>query len=112
MFLTPNHLGDYEGCFYFNINHKGLESEEYINKILRLKLIPIFFIHDLIPITHPEFCRAAEKDLHVKRMLNVLRADGGILVNSAFTQQQLAAFAEQNQMALPPTEVAWLSCKF
>lgn len=112
MFLTPNHLGNYEGCFYFNINHKGLEYEEYINKILRLKLIPIFFIHDLIPITHPEFCRAAEKDLHVKRMLNVLRADGGILVNSAFTQQQLAAFAEQNQMALPPTEVAWLSCKF
>lgn len=99
----------YEGCFYFNINHKGIESEQYIEKIQHLKLIPIFFIHDLIPITHPEYCRPLEKDLHISRMLNVLNAGGGILVNSKFTQKELLLFAEQHHLSLPLTEVAWLS---
>lgn len=42
--------------FYLNCSHYGLSNKkQFIWLLSRLPVKPIFFIHDLIPITHPEF---------------------------------------------------------
>ena len=61
------------GSFLFNTGHSGLERNDYPNLLRRMQVSPIFVVHDLIPITHPEYCRAGERDRHIVRMNNVLR---------------------------------------
>lgn len=110
LMVVPENVHNFKGCYYFNINHKGLECEKYIKKINKLGLRVIFFIHDLIPISHSEYCRPEEKEKHEQRMIRALQNASGLLVNSQFTHQQLCHFASQHQLNIPPLEVAWLSC--
>jgi glycosyltransferase involved in cell wall biosynthesis len=58
-------------------------------------------IHDLIPITHPEYCRAGEAARHVERVRNMLASAVGIIGNSQATLDSLAAFAAQEGVATP-----------
>jgi glycosyltransferase involved in cell wall biosynthesis len=66
-------------------------------------------VHDLIPLTHPEYCRPAEREKHVRRMNNALDLAAGIVTNSEATRQELMLYAAQNNRVLPPTEVALLA---
>lgn len=91
------------GSVLMNIGHSGLESPHYTRWIKAHGLRPIYMVHDLIPMTHPEFCRANEAERHTARMRTVLATAAGILTNSAFTQQELARFAERSGLALPRT---------
>ena len=63
-------------------------------------------IHDLIPITHPEYCRAGEAERHAGRVRNMLASAVGIIGNSRATLDSLAAFAGQDGIALPATIAA------
>lgn len=69
---------------------------------------PIYFVHDLIPITHPEYCRAGERDRHIERMRTVLTTGEGVIGNSQATLDELASFAVKERLARPPEIVAWL----
>ena len=96
------------GQVYLNVGHTGLNSP-YIGRWLReQKLLPVFLIHDLIPITNPEFCRDGEADRHHLRMESALRLSSGLIVNSAETGRDLKAFAKDLGLAMPPCVVAWL----
>ncbi len=106
-----SNLQAYKGCYYFNLSHKGLESQAYIEKLKTAQLKPIFFIHDLIPITHPEYCREYEDVLHVQRITRALTVASGVIVNSAYTQHELNIFAAQHHLKQPSTAIAWLSCQ-
>lgn len=46
---------------YLNIGHTGLDAPGLPAWVKRRGLRPLSLIHDLIPITHPEFCRAGER---------------------------------------------------
>lgn len=102
-------LHQYAGCYYFNLNHKGIESTPYIEKLKMLQLKPIFFIHDLIPIYYPEYCREEEKNKHHERVLHMLRAGAGLIVNSNYTKQEVLRFAEEHHVPAPEIMVSWLS---
>lgn len=69
----------------------------------------LVFIHDLIPITHPQYCRAGQEAVHVRRMRQALQAAHGVVVNSHDTARELAAFAAREQLPLPPLCVAPLA---
>lgn len=111
IFLNHEKASAYAGCVYFNINHKGIESKAYIEKIQALKLKPIFFIHDLIPIDYPEYCRESEKRKHTARVIHMLQFGHAIVVNSEFTRKALIHFAQKHQLDVPNISVAWLSSK-
>ena len=95
--------------FLFNTGHSGLEHKEYLQHLQRYALQPIFFVHDLIPISHPEYCRAGEADRHGRRMQTILNSGRGVIVNSAATLTELADYAVARDLVLPPTVLAPLA---
>src|SRR5262249_54083271 len=103
-FVTPA-----RGSVLLNIGHSGLENSHYAAWIKAHDLQAVYMVHDLIPLTHPEFCRANEGKRHAARMRTVLSTAAGIVTNSEFTQQELARFAERSGLALPQTLAAPLA---
>jgi glycosyltransferase involved in cell wall biosynthesis len=71
---------------------------------------PIYLVHDLIPITHPQFCREGEDAKHRARMDMVLQTAAGVVGNSQHTLDTLAAYAKDTSRAMPPVVVAWPGC--
>lgn len=96
------------GQVYLNVGHTGLNSPYLQPWLVRRKLRPLFLIHDLIPITHPQYCREGEAARHEQRMITALRAADGLIFNSAATQIDLANFANARNLPVPPGVVAWL----
>lgn len=97
-----------EGMIYINIGHTGLDAPGLPRWIRRKGLRPVFMIHDLIPITHPEFCRAGEAQRHAARMRNALDCAQGFVTNSQDTLDQLSHFAAAEGHVLPARLVALL----
>ena len=97
------------GAILFNTGHMGLADEHYARGLRKCGVRPVFMVHDLIPITHPEFCRPGELERHRRRMQNVLRLGHGIVTNSQDTLASLAAFARSVGQPMPPTVVAPLA---
>lgn len=95
--------------FLLNTGHSGLEKKDYGHRLQRSGLKPLFFVHDLIPVTHPEYCRPGESGRHRARMNMVLGAGHGVITNSAATLEELAAYARANGLLMPPSVTALLA---
>jgi len=93
---------------YFNLSHTGIEDPTFCDWVRRRHLRPIFFVHDLIPLTHPEYCRPGGLERHAHRLTNMLKVGAGLVANSNDTLQQLVQFAARHQQAMVPAEVALL----
>lgn len=93
---------------YLNVGHTGLDRPQFRNWITRAGVRPVFFIHDLIPITHPEHCREGEEEKHRQRMRTALETGTGIIGNSRATLDQLNEFAAKEDLAQLPQIWSWL----
>jgi len=82
------------GRLYLNVGHTGLDDPKLREWIARSAVRPIFLIHDLIPITNPEFCRDGERDRHQARINTVLDTAAGVIGNSEATIRDLRAYAD------------------
>lgn len=94
--------------FYFNVGHTSLNTPEILTSLNAQGIEPIVMLHDLIPVTHPEFCRPGDGDKHRRRVLNALNHASRILVNSQYTADEVLAFADREALKAPPIEVAHL----
>lgn len=99
------------GLLYLNIGHTGLNSPGLADWLGRRGWRPVFLVHDLIPLSHPEFCRAGEAERHGLRIKAVLASAAGVIANSAATRDELTAFARRSGLPAPPTMVAWLGAE-
>ena len=97
------------GRFLFNTGHSGLESNDYVTMLRQQRVKPIFMVHDLIPLTHPQYCRAGEHERHLTRLHNAVRVASGIVCNSQATLDGLRGLCDQQSWALPPAAVALLA---
>jgi glycosyltransferase involved in cell wall biosynthesis len=103
----PGHVrGDQ---IYMNLGHSGLENPSLGRWLRRTGPRPVFMVHDLIPLTHAEYCRAGESARHVARMESILRMGAGVLANSQATRDELLAFAKARGLPVPPMVVAPLA---
>jgi glycosyltransferase involved in cell wall biosynthesis len=93
----------------FNIGHSGLDRPDYRTFLQRNRLQPIFFLHDLIPITHPEYCRDGEAGKHTRRLETMLDLGRGLIVNSEYTRNSLEEFTARTGRRLPSVVVAPLA---
>ena len=96
------------GTVLLNPGHSGLDRESYGKLIQTRKLAPVFVVHDLIPMTHPEFGRPGERDKHLARMERVFELGRAVVTNSQATLDALSAFAAQSGKRLPPSTAALL----
>ena len=101
--------GDCRGALFFNTGHSGLEHPSSVALIRRLALKPVFLVHDLIPITHPEYSRPGELEKHVVRMDNALRLACGVITNSRATLDELERHAAKAGLPMPPSVAALLA---
>jgi len=97
------------GSFLFNTGHNGLESDEYVTTLRRQRVRPIFMVHDLIPITHPHFCRSGEQEKHLARLRNAIHVASGIICNSQATKDALSEHCTEQGWVAPPFAVALLA---
>ncbi len=96
------------GRLYLNVGHTGLDSQGFRYWTETAGVRPIYMVHDLIPVTHPQFCRPGEDERHRRRMKTVLLTGAGVIGNSQATLDELASFAERQGLAMPPSLSAWL----
>jgi glycosyltransferase involved in cell wall biosynthesis len=92
-----------------NAGHGGLDDPSYAVQVRRRGLRAVFFLHDLIPITHAEYARPGEADRHRQRLQTMREAGAGLVVNSAATRGELQDYADRKGWALPPCVVAPLA---
>lgn len=105
-FWSPASKGD--GRPYLNVGHTGLNSPGFRRWLDRTDVKPIYFVHDLIPIARPEFCRLGEAEKHRERMRTVIETGVGVIGNSQATVDELSTFASAQNLATPPAIAAWL----
>lgn len=91
--------------FLLNTGHVAPRRKDYHQLMRRYTIVPIFFVHDLIPIDYPEYCSPGEAARHREKIDFILQHAASIIVNSNATLQSLRAYAPH----LPKTEVAWLA---
>lgn len=107
--LTSRHSPPWEGMFYLNVGHTGLNDKALPKWIDRFGVKAIYLVHDLIPITHPELCRPGEANRHSERIANALESGTGIIGNSKVTLDELAKFAKDKSLRMPTSIVAWIA---
>jgi len=95
--------------FLINTGHSGLDNQHYVQRLQHSRLRPLLFVHDLIPLKYPEFCRAGEALRHSARMNAVLQNAHGVIVNSAATLVELETYARANGLPMKPSVVALLA---
>jgi glycosyltransferase involved in cell wall biosynthesis len=93
---------------YFNVGHTSLNTPEILTSLGDQGIERVVMLHDLIPITHPEFCRPGDGGKHRRRVLTALHHASRILVNSQYTAHELLSFADREGLKAPPVEVVHL----
>lgn len=91
------------GRLYLNVGHTGLHERGFRSWLAVANVRPVYLVHDLIPITNPEFCRAGEDDKHRERMRTVLSTGIGVIGNSRDTLNELQSFAVRESLPCPPS---------
>ncbi len=97
------------GTIVLNVGHAGLEHKGYGAWLRRHGAAAVYMVHDLIPITHPEYSRPGERRRHERRMQTVLDSAALVVGNSAATLARLADYAHRHAKPLPPAIVARLA---
>jgi len=106
---TSRHRPPRSGMLYLNVGHTGLDDPHLARWIKEAGVRPIFLVHDLIPLTHPEYCRPGEASRHRSRMRNVLSTATGIIGNSQSTLDQLHRFADAEGLSMPSSVAAFIA---
>ena len=90
------------------MGHTGLNDPGFAAWVRDTDVRPLYFVHDLIPITHPEYCRSGERAKHVERMRTVLKTGTGVIGNSRATLDELQVFGNLEGLPRLPEVAAWL----
>jgi glycosyltransferase involved in cell wall biosynthesis len=97
------------GGLLVNTGHSGLEHPGYARILAERRIKFLFLLHDLVPVSHPEYCRPGEGQRHRTRVDNMLRLASGIVTNSEATLADLRAYAGRAGRPLPPVVPAPLA---
>lgn len=95
-----------------NTGHTGIGHSLYASGLKKRGVKLLFLVHDVIPITHPEFCRPNEKVKHHARIDNMLSHGHGIITNSQSTLDTLLNEAKKIDIKMPSSTVAHLAPGF
>ncbi len=95
-------VGTPAGALYLNVTHTDFDLDRHIAWVRSEKLRPVYLLHDLIPIEHPQFTTPQKVTRHNGRVRRALEAASGIIANSRATASAITAFARSEGLSLPP----------
>lgn len=95
------------GRLWLNVGHTGLNLHGLAEWVRAADIRPVLMLHDIIPITHPQFCREGEKARHEVRVNTLLRIAHAVIGNSLDTLDRLNAYAASIGLAVPQSLPVW-----
>jgi glycosyltransferase involved in cell wall biosynthesis len=107
--LFPSGEAVCPGSLLLNLGHSGLEQPGYADWIRKRRLRSVFMVHDLIPVSHPQYCRPTERLRHERRIETILSTAAAVVTNSSATLRALSVFAANRGFSMPPSVAAPLA---
>lgn len=89
--LAPRPIGRPLDAVYLHLSARGLERTDFFRALLRrerARFVP--FVHDLIPLEHPEYARPGGAALYARKIATVTSLASAVVVNSQATARALA----------------------
>lgn len=102
-------LIDGRGALYINTSHTDFDLTTHHEWVEKCNLRAVYFLHDLIPLTHPELTTAHAVKRHLGRVRGAIRHGFATIVNTQATKDELKNFADDQRLDLPPVLVAPLA---
>lgn len=93
------------GTCYLHTSQFRLNRSQRFEWLKSGGVASLFVLHDLIPVTHPEYCRPGEAQRHAARIATMARRASVIVANSRFTRGALEDHLAAAGVAVPPCEV-------
>lgn len=93
---------------WLNVGHTGLNLPNLPEWVRTAKLKPVLMLHDIIPITHPQYCREGEAERHAERLKTMLEIADLMITNSQYTLDTLCDYAASSGLRVPPAWPVWL----
>ena len=109
--IQPKNLAKYSGSreknAYISVSNSIMGSN-WLNRWLERSpsVAAIFLLHDVIPITNPEFTYPTTTVRHRRYVTRLTKSANTIIANSKFTYECLKEFAFAEDLRLPEVEVA------
>lgn len=95
------------GAVYLHVSQFRLDRPPLFAWLRRRPDIrPVFLVHDLIPIDHPEYCRPGEAERHRRRLETVAAHAAAILTVSRSVAARVEAFFSEQGWTPPRLVVA------
>jgi len=82
---------------YINTSHTNLNRIRLLRALKEANVKILLLIHDLIPITHAEYCQEGERDKHIIRINSALENADLIFTNSLYTRNCLHEYCLSNK---------------
>ena len=99
-------LATHRHAVFLLVSHRSLESEAPIAALRHAGARFVPLIHDLIPLTHPEYSRSRQVAHHAARMATTAALADGVIVNSAYTASTLLPRLARHGRTAPPLAIA------
>ena len=87
---------------YLDVGHGPVDGPFGLARLAAQRIRSVVLVHDLIPITHPEYCRPGEAARHRARVRAGLAHASGLVANSETTAEALRRFAHADGAPVPP----------
>ena len=98
-----------EPAWYLHVSHINLHNPARLRWMTASRnLRSIFLVHDLIPLSHPEYFLPGEDVRHRTRMETIARQADVVIFNSRATQTAWDEFVAANHLPRPPGSVVAL----
>lgn len=92
---------------YINVSHENLDNVHIARWLERGGVSgSIFMVHDLIPITHPEYVIPGAPKRHIRRLETIARNASCILANSRYTKDVLTTYLTEQNLTIPHARIA------
>ena len=98
-------------CVYINVSHKFTYVEELINCSTMPNFYSVFYIHDIIPITHPQYVREGDSERMDRNLNTILTFSSLILVNSKYTKDTIYKYCSRNNIYTPDIRILTIGCE-
>jgi len=95
------------GRLWLNVGHTGLNLSGLSEWVDAANVKPVLMLHDIIPITHPQFCRQGESERHAARINAMLTIAHVIIANSQHTLETLYVYAATAGLPVPKAVPIW-----
>jgi glycosyltransferase involved in cell wall biosynthesis len=89
-------------ALYLNVSHSDFDLDRHQGWVRASRVQPVYLLHDLIPIEHPQFTTAGKTARHAGRVRGALEGATGIIANSRDTARAIRNFAQLQGLAPPP----------